>query len=1288
MDAFSSSSLSMGNFESENFDCTDFVNNTLDSAGTNPDAIDAVLSNASVRLHLFAQSLSARADAAMTGMVAALPRAKRDARSTSTEAAFLSTQLRALAAAGAGSSNAYVRELEQLDSVSRRLMSVQSTLTDAALWERLVRETDSALSGSSSASAREDEENGVDSSGIILGSSNSKNESINGVVVGAGGALQRMAAHLASLERAAEALKDMPDAQTRSFFLESARKTFYAQAAPQLVIALRADDESNICSVARVYHSLGRFDVFRRILAQTRAAPLTALWAPSPVAAGVSAASGAPSRFALSLAADIGPPGGSSTAKTSSFSTWLESLHRGVSALAVNDTEGLVKLFVKIAETTADSTTTLTTGQSQHEAAATSQGKADAVECLSLMLITALGAQSSSSFHNTAAVSDLQRIDEDATNDLLLSSSSSSSSSSSLSNTSPLRPPSTEAYHSRMDDEHESDVRRGVHSSHSSSLGLLPPASVKAVFLHNSAVKAARDVSAMIAMINAPTHAESAAINAIYTSLSAPFERSVIRLDEDEKESLLSIASSVPNARLALPFPALGSDKRTAFAAASLCAVLGVTNNNSSGVPMLALNNNSLAVSSSSANTTNSSLPISDAAEACSAIEEVLRIASRACPGCISRFDQLTLLSRAPHLITEKGAIVAFVTDLAQRVYASAAALHDSTVLPLVSSAAAQRAAAAASILSTRENTTAGAGTITRSSAVSGPAGTSVSSLAAAASAKSSSSSSSMTISLQSQSSQAGQVVALPPLRDVYATTLRLVFLGVDLYTLLMALSCALHEALKLRKHTLLAMKDFSSTSNTTLSPSSSSSTFTHTPSRAGMDLRLWEVEKALKNDAALSANLKKLITHIPSPHHLLADAFKAAELSALHLHRIVYESLLAPVAACLRGVRSLPSWKGVTANSSEYDDVTAAHPLDSADGGFSVQPSQYATVFCEHLLSLVQLISPPGHPLVQTAQRAVLLHGASAPASASIPSRVALSTISIQPIDSSSINTTINSSNSRIGSADKGSFVQAQEGGQTPLPFRASLSIYAQITAISVPQLGFAEISAVYDMLGAGQAPSIPSLSVGGGGGVDGDIGASGGPLATLNALASSFDAQQFCDWARESVIVTSNVSDTLDRATNSLSGGASALSSSSSSSSSSTSTTTTASSSINITAGEVAEEASAVAIASATLWLHGIARGAVALLLAELSRIPLLDCRTSTGPLQQLRADTSYVRAVLASMGIEVDPLFSRFADLATLSTSELESTLRGGLKEEIDDPVEAAARRAVAKMRKVGL
>ena len=125
------------------------------------------------------------------------------------------------------------------------------------------------------------------------------------------------------------------------------------------------------------------------------------------------------------------------------------------------------------------------------------------------------------------------------------------------------------------------------------------------------------------------------------------------------------------------------------------------------------------------------------------------------------------------------------------------------------------------------------------------------------------------------------------------------------------------------------------------------------------MDLRLWEVEKALRNDAAFSANLKKLITHIPSPHHLLADAFKAAELSALHLHRIVYESLLAPVAACLRGVRSLPSWKGVTANSSEYDDVTAAHQLDSADGGFSVQPSQYATVFCEHLLSQFSPFSP-----------------------------------------------------------------------------------------------------------------------------------------------------------------------------------------------------------------------------------------------------------------------------------------------------------------------------------------
>jgi hypothetical protein len=53
---------------------------------------------------------------------------------------------------------------------------------------------------------------------------------------------------------------------------------------------------------------------------------------------------------------------------------------------------------------------------------------------------------------------------------------------------------------------------------------------------------------------------------------------------------------------------------------------------------------------------------------------------------------------------------------------------------------------------------------------------------------------------------------------------------------------------------------------------------------------------------------------------------------------------------------------------------------------------------------------------------------------------------------------------------------------------------------------------------------------------------------------------------------------------------------------------------------------------------------------------------------------------------MGIELDPLFSRFADLATLSTSELESTLRGGLKEEIEDPVEAAARRVVSKMRRM--
>lgn len=1283
----SSSSTSLDSFEtpflSSDFDLTEFINSSLSASAGNPDVIDAVLSNASVRLHLFAQSLSARADAAMTGMVSALPRAKRDARSTATEAAYLSSQLRALAAAGAESSNAYVRELEQLDSVSRRLISVQSTLADAALWERLVRETDMALSSSSSSSAREDDNNDADN---ISGNNNNSMTSSRADTMrgggGGGGSLSRMAAHLSALERAAETLKDMPEAQTRSAFLEKARKLFYAQAAPQLILALRADDETVICSVARLYHSLGRFDVFRRILAQTRVAPLTALWAPLSSSVIGSASSGAPSRFALSLAAEIGTAGGSSTAKTSSFSTWLESLHRGISALAANDAEGLVKLFVKIAENTAS--TVDPTLSSQRTDTLENQGKADAVECLSLMLITALGAQPTVS-RNAVVVSDLQQIDDDT------SGNSSPTSSSSLTIVSPLRPPSTEAYHSRMDDEHESDVRRGAYSSHSSSHAFLPPSSVKAVLMHESAVKAAKDLSTLITMINAPINAESAAINAIYTSLSAPFERSVIRLDEDERESLLSIPNGVPNARLALPFPALGSDKRTAFAATSLCAVLGVTSSSSSVVSSSQGVFNSTILSTVQAAQGGSSQPtIADAADACSAIEDILRIASRACPGCISRFDQLTLLSRAPLLsLTDKGAIVSFITDLSQRVYASAAALHDSTVLPLVTAAAAQRAAAAASILSTRDNVTAGAGTITRSSAPSGASGTSVSSLAAAASAKSSSSTASLTNSslITNQNSQGQLNVVLPPLRDVYAATLRLVFLGVDLYTLLMALSCTLHEALKLRKHTLLSInKDtLSSTNNnntttgSSASLSSTASTLHHSqiPSRgAGMDLRLWEVEKALKNDPALSANLKKLITHIPSPHHLFTDGFKAAELSALHLHRIVYESLLAPVAACLRGVRSLPAWKGVTASSSlsEYDDASNAHLIDSEDAGFSVQPSQYATVFCEHLLSLVQLISPPGHPLVQTAQQAVLLNGASAPAISSIPSRVALSTVTLQPIDDSTAN---NNSTSKIGSAEQKGFAQAQEGVQSPLPFRASLSIYAQITASSVPQLGFAELSAVYDMLGAGPAPSQPSLIVGASSGPgssssDGDVSSSGGPLATLNALAAAFDVQQFCDWARDSVIVTSNSS--LERTTtaSSLGSGASTVRSSSSSN-------------IEITTGEVAEEASAVAIASATLWLHGIARGAVALLLAELSRIPQFDSRTS-GPLQQLRSDTSYIRAVLASMGIELDPLFSRFADLATLSTSELESTLRGGLKEEIEDPVEAAARRVVSKMRRV--
>jgi hypothetical protein len=1259
-------------FFSEDFDCTDFLNKSLASS-TNPDTADVILSNTLVRLHLFAQSLSARADAAMTGMVSAMPRARRDAKNTATEAAFLSSQLRALAAAGAESSNEYVRELEQLDSVSRRLMSVQSTLADAALWERLVRETENALSGFSN--PREDD-SGNDSS---LETISVKQGSGGGVL------LARMATHLASLERAAETLKEMPDAQSRFLFLEKARKSFYSQAAPQLVLALRSDDEVSICAVAQIYNSLGHMDVFRNIFARTRVAPLTALWAQAPIDAGSLASNGAPSRFALSLATQLGAAGGSSTAKTSSFSTWLELFHRGVSTLALNDAQGLVNLFIKIAESVFSSSSLIST----ENTTLLDKGRSDAVKCLSLMLTTALGAQtidsSSISVIPETECSGLQHLQHMNDADSLLSYDLTNQLSETInlkdstSQETFLRSASVEAYHSRMDDEYETKQRR-LFQSTSSSLSSSSSTTFSHAFysqtsmvvpLHDSAVKAAHDISAVISAMNAPSIAEVAALNAIYTSLSAPFERSVIRLDDDEREALLSIASSMPSARLPLSFPSNSNDKQISLAATSLCAVLGVTNN--SGISSQGVfSNNSLVSTTSSIGGGSTLLPtVSDAADACSAIEEVVKKASSACTGYISRVDQLTLLSRASTLSEKESPLVAFIIDLSQRLYATAAALHDSTVLPLVTAAAAQRAAAAASILSTRDNATVGAGTVTRSSIAGSIAGTSVASLASAAAAKSSSSTSStlsapLTNTLLSQG-QGQSTVVLPPLRDVYATSLRLILLGVDLFTLSMALSCTIHETLKIRKPTLLSIRD-----TTTATTAATSLPISTTTRAIYTDLRLWEVEKALRKDVQLSSSLKKLLTHIPSPQILFADAFKAVEQSTLHLHRIVYESLLAPIASCLKGVRSLSVWKGttVTTSSNEYDHLTNAHLLDSADGGFSVQPSAYATSFCEHLLSLVQLISPPGHPMVQTVQRAVLLHGASSSASTAIPSRMALSSIVIQAIDTST--------NTNSGTVDH-SIQSSQNQNNSLLPFRASLAIYAQITALSVPQLGFAEISAVYDMLGAGQAPSFPSsVSVGGVVGgrnvveSDNETGSSG-PLATLNVLAASFDTLQFSEWVRENIINSSN-SSTLS---------SSSLSSSSSSTSTTSSSSTTTTSGYAITTGEVADETSAVAIAAATLWLHGIARGAIALLLSELCRIPHLDCRTN-GPLQQLRADTSYVRAVLSSMGIEVDPLFSRFVDLATLSVEELDATLRSS-KDEVEDPIEIASRRAVVKIRK---
>ena len=68
----------------------------------------------------------------------------------------------------------------------------------------------------------------------------------------------------------------------------------------------------------------------------------------------------------------------------------------------------------------------------------------------------------------------------------------------------------------------------------------------------------------------------------------------------------------------------------------------------------------------------------------------------------------------------------------------------------------------------------------------------------------------------------------------------------------------------------------------------------------------------------------------------------------------------------------------------------------------------------------------------------------------------------------------------------------------------------------------------------------------------------------------------------------------------------------------------------------------------------------------------------------------------AVLRSMAIEPDPLLLRLVDLATLPNADLEASLRGGGRRDgseagvplADEAVEAAVRRLVSRMRRVGV
>lgn len=133
----------------------------------------------------------------------------------------------------------YIEDLEVLDRVKRNMEDTKTLLHEAAAWDRLVREVDIVFEGSD---------------------------------------LGRIADHIGMLQRSANALSDLPDADKRGEMLEAVNGKFEEMVLPQLRAALLQDNNDTLAKLVEVFARMGQLKFVCASFAKARVGPLTDLW--------------------------------------------------------------------------------------------------------------------------------------------------------------------------------------------------------------------------------------------------------------------------------------------------------------------------------------------------------------------------------------------------------------------------------------------------------------------------------------------------------------------------------------------------------------------------------------------------------------------------------------------------------------------------------------------------------------------------------------------------------------------------------------------------------------------------------------------------------------------------------------------------------------------------------------------------------------------------------------------------------------------------------------------------